>query len=105
MKAAVVHRFGEPLAIEDRKALGQATAKGSRRRIWVGPEMSTMSCPQCVKAERDSDHQDCECACHAGERERIAFHYHQFEHECYGQNCPESGRLYAAWQSALRAGP
>lgn len=65
--------------------------------------MSTVSCPQCVKAERDWDHRDCGCGCHEhpGERERIAFHFHQFDHECYGQHCPESDRLYAAWQAAL----
>jgi hypothetical protein len=40
-----------------------------------------------------------------GERERIAFHVHQFDHGCYGDHCPESGRLYTAWQAALaRAG-
>jgi len=36
-----------------------------------------------------------------GERERIAFHLHQFDHGCRGGHCPESGRLYAAWQAAL----
>jgi hypothetical protein len=36
-----------------------------------------------------------------GERERIAFHLHQFEHGCYGRHCRESFRLYAAWQAAL----
>jgi hypothetical protein len=36
-----------------------------------------------------------------GERERIAFHFHQFDHGCYGGHCPESYRLYAAWQAAL----
>jgi hypothetical protein len=36
-----------------------------------------------------------------GERERIAFHVHQFEHGCYGRPCRESYRLYAAWQAAL----
>ena len=36
-----------------------------------------------------------------GERERIAFHLHQFNHGCHGGHCPESDRLYAAWQAAL----
>jgi hypothetical protein len=36
-----------------------------------------------------------------GERERIAFHAHQFEHGCYGRQCRESNRLYAAWQAAI----
>jgi hypothetical protein len=36
-----------------------------------------------------------------GERERIAFHVHQFDHGCYGRHCPESDQLYAAWQAAL----
>ena len=36
-----------------------------------------------------------------GERERIAFHVHQFEHGCYGDHCPESGRLYSAWLAVL----
>jgi len=36
-----------------------------------------------------------------GERERIAFHAHQFEHGCYGRHCPIADRLYAAWQAAL----
>jgi hypothetical protein len=36
-----------------------------------------------------------------GERERIAFHVRQFEHGCYGDHCPESGRLYTAWQAVL----
>ncbi len=65
--------------------------------------MSTVSCAQCGKAVRDWDHRDCACGCHErpGERERIAFHFHQFDHECYGQHCPESDLLYAAWQAAL----
>jgi len=36
-----------------------------------------------------------------GERERIAFHLHQFDHGCRGGHCAESGRLYTAWQAAL----
>jgi hypothetical protein len=36
-----------------------------------------------------------------GERERIAFHIHQFEHGCYGKHCHEADRLFAAWQAAL----
>jgi hypothetical protein len=36
-----------------------------------------------------------------GERERIAYDIHQFEHGCYGQHCPEAHRLYVAWQDAL----
>jgi hypothetical protein len=36
-----------------------------------------------------------------GERERIAFHVHQFEHGCYGRQCRESSPLYAAGQAAL----
>jgi hypothetical protein len=44
--------------------------------------MSTVNCPQYVKAERDWDHRDCGCGCHElpDERERIAFHFHQFDH-------------------------
>jgi hypothetical protein len=65
--------------------------------------MSTVSCQQCVKAERDWDHRDCGCVCHElpGEWERIAFHFHQFDHGCHFQHCRESDRLYAAWQAAL----
>ena len=65
--------------------------------------MSTLSCQPCVRAEQEWDHRDCRCGCHwlPGERERIAFHFHQFEHECHGEHCPEADRLYAAWQAAL----
>lgn len=65
--------------------------------------MSIVGCQQCVKAEHDWDHRHCGCPCHElpGEHERMAFHLHQFEHECYWRQCPESGRLYAAWQTAL----
>ena len=71
------------------------------------PGVSTAGRTQRVKLERDRDHRDCGCAGHQlpGERERIAFHFHQFDHGCYGDHCPESGRLYTAWQAALaRAG-
>lgn len=64
---------------------------------------STAECGQCVKGERDWDHRDCECECHErpGERERIYFHVHEFEHGCYGRHCVEAYRLYAAWQAAI----
>ena len=64
---------------------------------------STAPCPQCVKAERDWDHRDCACGCHErpGERERIDFHVHEFEHGCYRRQCAEAYRLYAAWQAAI----
>jgi hypothetical protein len=63
----------------------------------------TAACPQCVKGERDWDHRDCECRCHErpGQRERIDFHVHEFEHGCYGRPCGEAYRLYAAWQAAI----
>ena len=63
----------------------------------------TAACPQCVKAERDWDHRDCACGCHErpGEREHIDFHIHEFEHGCYGRQCAEAYRLYAAWQAAI----
>jgi hypothetical protein len=35
------------------------------------------------------------------ERARIAWHYHQFEHECYGHECAEDRRLYRAYQRAI----
>src|SRR5215467_7209757 len=65
--------------------------------------ISTTTCPQCVKAKRNWDHRDCECGCHErpGERERIDFHVHEFEHGCYGRQCAEAYRLYAAWQAAI----
>lgn len=65
--------------------------------------MSTLGCHRCVKAERDWDHRDCGCGCHElpGEQERMAFHFHEFEHDCYRRHCPESDRLYAQWQIAL----
>ena len=65
--------------------------------------MSTMGCTECGETERGREHRACDCTCHQlpGERERIAFHVHQFEHGCYGNHCPESGRLYATWQAVL----
>jgi len=60
--------------------------------------VSTESYTLCDRTER---------GCHRGrhklpgERERIAFHVHQFEHGCYGDHCPESGRLYTVWQAVL----
>jgi hypothetical protein len=67
--------------------------------------VSTVTCTECSKpgkTERVWEHGDCGCPCHQlpGERERIAFHFHQFKHGCYGERCPESERLYAAWQDA-----
>jgi len=35
------------------------------------------------------------------EQARIAWHDHQFEHECYGQECVEDRRLYRAYQQAI----
>ena len=70
------------------------------------PGVSTVTCTQCGKpgkAEHIWEHGDCVCQCHQlpGERERIAFHFHQFDHGCYGDHCPDSARLYGAWQAAL----
>jgi len=64
---------------------------------------SAAACAQCVKSERDWDHRDCACGCHErpGRRERIDFHVHEFEHGCYGRQCREAYRLYAAWQAAI----
>ena len=64
---------------------------------------STAACAQCVKGERDWDRRDCACRCHElpGQRERIDFHVHEFEHGCYGRHCDEAYRLYAAWQAAI----
>jgi hypothetical protein len=31
------------------------------------------------------------------EQARIAWHDHQFEHECYGRDCAEDRRLYRAY--------
>jgi hypothetical protein len=59
--------------------------------------------PDGSKDGHDCDHHDRRSAYHElpGEHERVAFHSHQFEHECYGHHCAESDRLYAEWQSAL----
>jgi hypothetical protein len=56
-----------------------------------------------ANAEREWDHGEARWVCHwlPGERERIAFHFHQFDHECFGHHCPEADRLYAVWQAAL----
>ena len=35
------------------------------------------------------------------EQARIAWHCHQFEHACYGQDCAEDRRLYRAYQCAI----
>jgi hypothetical protein len=35
------------------------------------------------------------------EQARIAWHSHQFEHYCYGQDCTEDRRLYCAYQRAI----
>jgi hypothetical protein len=32
---------------------------------------------------------------------RIAWHEHQFEHDCYGRDCTEDRRLYRAYQRAI----
>ena len=62
--------------------------------------MSTVNGTRYVRAEH---HQGWQHAGHKlpGERERIAFHCHQFNHGCYGDHCPKSGRLYVAWQAAI----
>jgi hypothetical protein len=74
-----------------------------------GTASSSAECPQCVTAQRGErdHHRDCECVCHErpGERERIAFHVHEFDHGCYGRHCPEADRLYAAWHAALVNSP
>jgi hypothetical protein len=70
---------------------------------------STASCPQEETRRRrpqlpyDWGHLDHERVSHErpGERERIAFHVHEFDHGCYGQHCPEADRLYAVWHTAL----
>jgi hypothetical protein len=50
-----------------------------------------------------NDHQ------HAGiEQARIAWHEHQFQHDCYGRDCAEDRRLYWAYKRAINsrfAGP
>jgi hypothetical protein len=35
------------------------------------------------------------------EQARIAWHHHQFEHECYGLDCDEDRRLYRAYHQAI----
>jgi hypothetical protein len=35
------------------------------------------------------------------ERARIAWHGHQFEHDCYGRDCTEDRALYNAYQRAM----
>jgi hypothetical protein len=35
------------------------------------------------------------------EQARIVWHGHQFEHDCYGQDCAEDRRLYRAYQRAI----
>ena len=35
------------------------------------------------------------------EHARIAWHDHQFEHDCYGRDCTEDLRLYYAYQRAI----
>jgi hypothetical protein len=35
------------------------------------------------------------------EQARIVWHEHQFEHDCYGQDCAEDRRLYRAYQHAI----
>jgi len=35
------------------------------------------------------------------EQARIAWHDHQFEHECYGQDCAEDRRLYRVYLRAI----
>ena len=59
------------------------------------------------RQERDREHHYYECVSHErpGERERIAFHVHEFDHGCYGKQCPEADRLYAAWHTALAGSP
>jgi hypothetical protein len=32
---------------------------------------------------------------------RIAWHCHQFEHDCYGHDCAEDRRLYRAYRRAI----
>ena len=38
----------------------------------------------------------------AVERARIAWHAHQFDHECYGRDCDEDRALYYAYQQAIK---
>ena len=39
------------------------------------------------------------------ERARIAWHDHQFEHDCYGQDCAEDLALYSAYRQAISGDP
>ena len=39
------------------------------------------------------------------EQARIAWHDHQFEHDCYGRDCTEDRRLYGAYQRAISGDP
>jgi len=39
------------------------------------------------------------------EQARIAWHSHQFEHDCYGLDCIEDRRLYLVYQRAITGGP
>ena len=39
------------------------------------------------------------------EQARIAWHDHQFEHDCYGRDCTEDLRLYYAYQRAISGDP
>ena len=74
-----------------------------------GTYISTAACPQeetrrhRPQLPREWDHRDHVSHERPGERERIAFHVHEFDHGCYGQHCPEADRLYAAWRAALAA--
>ncbi len=77
---------------------------GGKSELYAkGAGVSTADGTQHVRAGHGVDHQGWQHAGHQlpGERERIAFHSHQFEHGCYGDHCPESDRLYAAWQAAI----
>jgi hypothetical protein len=35
------------------------------------------------------------------EQARIAWHSHQFEHNCYGRDCTEDHKLYRTYQCAI----
>jgi hypothetical protein len=35
------------------------------------------------------------------EQARITWHYHQFEHGCYGRDCAQDRRQYRAYQRAI----
>jgi hypothetical protein len=39
------------------------------------------------------------------EQTRIAWHTHQFEHDCYGLDCTEDRTLYLAYQRAITGDP